>query len=492
MIKILSYVCAVLLLIPMIGSVCSQGTFQARAEVPDWPDGTFQGTWQTRTDDGNLQGILEQGRRNTLGRFSATWSNNDSTRTSTGIFLGPMLFGSWNENKSQTFIGFYYATTDNLHGFLFSKNLGLIRFHGNYTASFLPVLTGPYAIGTKSKWIHDTTRLEYFTPEPNDTREFMINLWFPLDRNTSGKQVFYMDPATFLWLKNRSPIPLFTIPNTAYRFVHPHGLENQTIAPGLHPVLIFSPGYDGVYQIYTSLIEDLVSHGFVVAAINHPYVSGITVFPDGHTIDIATPPSDPVEREAFMNMSLRTIVEDAKTALNTLTGMNDSDLNFKGSFDLGRVGMLGHSFGGGNTGVCLMEDSRFKAGLTLDGFFTTGFMNGTITQPLLMMVQEARFGNDSNTQYVWNHTASDTYVVGINGSTHYAFTDVGILLSHLVPIIPAKILGFGTIPPKRMVNLTRAYEVTFFEVYLNGRPRQDLVNLSAQFPEAMVDYKLGS
>ena len=108
-----------------------------------------------------------------------------------------------------------------------------------------------------------------------------------------------------------------------------------------------------------------------------------------------------------------------------------------------------------------------------------------------MMVAEARFSNDSGTQYIWDHANDDTFKVGIKGSTHYAYTDVGLLLSHLVPFIPAKILGFGTIAPKRMVNITRTYEVTFFEVYLMGKPMEMLLDLSSQFEEVEFEYKLG-
>lgn len=439
---------------------------------------------------GTLSGTFDQGRRNTIGTFSATWTTANTTEHLTGFFLGRLFFGTRN-GTNQAFFGHITTSDTNFTGRLLLQGEGLIRITGHYQASFLPALTGPYHIGVQSFHLVDPDRPENFTTDPMDVREFMVNLWYPLDPNASGTPDLYMDPPTFLWLKNQSPIPLISIPNNAYEFVHPHGHQGALIAPGLHPILVFSPGYDGVYQIYTSLIEDLASHGFVVAAINHPYVSGITVFPDGHTVDIATPPTDPVERVAFMNMSLRTIVEDAKTTIDFLTGLNATNSTFGGTLDLGCVGMFGHSFGGGNTGVCLLEDARVKAGLTLDGYFTPSFMNGTIDKPLLMMVQEARFANDSNTMYVWNHTSADVFKVGINGSTHYAFTDVGVLLSHLVPLIPPKLLGFGTIPPKRMVNLTRTYEVAFFEVYLDGRPLQDLLNLSARFPEAMVDYRLG-
>jgi dienelactone hydrolase len=299
-----------------------------------------------------------------------------------------------------------------------------------------------------------------------------------------------MDAPTFQWLKGRSPIPLITIPNNANLFVRPHSRNETTIAPEMFPVVVFSPGYDGVYQIYTSFIEDLVSHGFVVVAINHPYVSGITVFPDGHTVGLAEVPTDPVARSAFFNMSLRTIVSDAKFVVDTITEMNQTDPDFTGRFDCSKIGMYGHSFGGANTAVCCYEDLRFRAGLTLDGVFYKQFIPGNITVPLLFMFAEARLVNDSTIRYMWDHASSDTFNMSIEGSTHYAFTDVGVLLSHLVPLIPPRLLLFGSIPPKRMVNITRTYITVFFEVYLKGAPLEQLLNLSAQFDEVQFAYKL--
>jgi len=300
-----------------------------------------------------------------------------------------------------------------------------------------------------------------------------------------------MDYSTFQWLKNRSPIPLITIPNNAYLFVRPHGRNDVTIAAGMFPIVVFSPGYDGVYQIYTSFIEDLVSHGFVVASINHPYVSGITVFPDGRTIGLAEVPTDPVVQSAFFNMSLRTIVGDAKFVLNTITEMNETDPIFWGHFDLSRVGMYGHSFGGANTAVCCFEDARFRAGLTLDGVFYQQFIPGNIIVPFLFMYAQERLANDSTIMYLWNHTTNDTFKMNILGSTHYAFTDVGVLLSHLLPLIPPKLLSFGSIAPKRMVNITRTYITVFFEMSLKGEPIETLLNLSSQFDEVQFEYKLG-
>jgi hypothetical protein len=115
-------------------------------------------------------------------------------------------------------------------------------------------------------------------------------------------------------------------------------------------------------------------------------------------------------------------------------------------------------------------------------------MTEGLNKPFLMMLAEERF-NDENAQNMWNLLYDDAYKVEVIGSTHYAYTDVGVLLNHLVPLIPNKLLGFGTIEPKRHVNITRMFELAFFEVYLKEKTRQDLINLASQFQEVNFEYK---
>jgi dienelactone hydrolase len=481
--------------------VCSFSTIVRSAtagRVPDWSDGTFQGVWNKPNDDtyGSLWGILNQGRRETRGTFTGQWNTSDGTENGTflGVFYGWILIGQWGDfesGKTTRMIGRLRLNETRFSARLFIPGAGVHDITGVHVASFLQKPTGPYAIGIRTMHLIDSLRSENFTEDPTDAREMMIQLWYPIETETEGTRTEYMDYPTFQWLKGRSPIPLITIPNNAYLFVRPHGRNETTVAEGMFPVVVFSPGYDGVYQIYTSFIEDLVSHGFVVASINHPYVSGITVFPDGRTVGLAAVPTDPVARSAFFNMSLRTIIEDAKFVVDTITEMNETDPLFAGRFDLSRVGMYGHSFGGANTATCCYEDARFRAGLTLDGVFYRQFIPGNITVPMLFMFAEARYTNDSTIEYLWNHTINDTFKMCIKGSTHFGFTDVGVLLSHLVPLIPPRLLLFGSIPPKRMVNITRTYVTVFFDVYLNGAPVERLLDLSEKFDEVIFHYKLG-
>ena len=467
-------------------------------KLPDWPDGTFQGEWIKRNENtsGFIFGTLNQGRRPNIGTITGEWNSTGENDTGTfrGIFFGMILIGQWvnlNTGENNRIAGIIRYNDTHFSARVISTQTGLIEISGVHEESFLPKPTGSYGIGVTSMHLIDASRPENFTTDPSDVREMMVKLWYPIETNNLATRSEYMDYPTFQWLKNRSPVPLFTIPNNAYLFVHPHSFNQTNIATGCFPVVIFSPGYDGVYQIYTSFIEDIVSHGFVVASINHPYVSGITVFPDGRAVGLAKVPTDPVERSEFFNMSLRSIADDAKFVVDTISQMNETDPEFSGHFDLSKVGMYGHSFGGANTAVCCYEDARFQAGLTLDGVFYQQFIPENITVPFLFIFAEARLANDSTIVYLWNHTTGDTFKMNISGSTHYAFTDVGVLLSHLVPFIPPRFLLFGSIEPKRMVNITKSYVNAFFEVYLKGEPLQKLLDLSVLFDEVLLDYKLG-
>lgn len=454
--------------------------------IYEWQDGAFSGTWNidNQDEEGQINGIIKQGRTSFIGTFIGQWLLSDKKGYVNGFFINQIIIGKIINDQYRVLSYFFGKISFNeTHFFtnVYSIKLGKIFVSGEFLTSFMPALTGAYNIGIQKFHLIDESRLEEFTEDNlDDLREVMVQLWYPIDKNSTGKRIEYMDYVTFEWLMGRSPIPLITIPKIAYKFVKPHGIINAEFAsyPNQFPVIIFSPGYDGNYEIYTSLIEDLVSDGFIVASINHPYVSGITVFPDGRVI----------RASSISNISLNSITGDAKFVLDFLTELNNTDQFFLGRFDLSKVGMFGHSFGGASTIMCLYEDSRFKCGLTLDGVIYEEIINQNLNKPIMMMLAEKSFMSNSS-DYIWNYLISDAYQVTITGSTHYAFTDVGILLEHLLPFIPPKLLGFGTILPKRMVNITKSYELAFFQIYLKDGSKEKIMNLVNVFPEVIFKSK---
>lgn len=466
--------------------VISESKINYPDDIYEWQDGTFSGTWSldNQGEQGEITGYIKQGKRSDIGTFICEWNLTDEKGYIKGFFKDTRILGKITNEESKIisyFIGKIASNETHFSTNLNSIRLGKISASGKFYTSFMPGLTGPYDIGIKKIHLIDESRFEEFTEDdPNDFREVMVQLWYPIEKDTVGERIEYMDLITFEWLMDRSPVPLIMIPKTAYEFVQPHGIINTAIAtnPIQFPVIIFSPGYDGNYEIYTSLIEDLVSNGFIVASINHPYVSGVTVFPDGRSIKAVS----------VTDISLPSVIGDAKFVLDYLTELNETDQFFSGRIDLSKVGMYGHSFGGASTLMCCYEDSRFKCGLTLDGVIYEEFISGELNKPIMIMLAEGSFSSNSS-NYLWDYLENDAYQVTIIGSTHYAFTDVGILLKHFLPLIPPNLLDFGTIEPKRMVNITKSYELAFFQAYLNGDSKEKIIDLANVFPEVIFKSK---
>mgnify|MGYP006284248715 CR=1 FL=1 len=484
---------ALLILFLMLSSTIitpSQSNYFSVQKNPDeWFDGNFKGFFGENKDylDGIIDGNINLGRTSSIGKFFGKCSTfeNETTGNIQGRFRNKILTGIIKTDHSSNpcfFIGFISLKDTGFEATIFSLKTKIMYIKGTYESSFLPPLTGPYGVGIKEMHLVDENRSERFTDDPNDNREMMIRIWYPVNKEINTPYVEYMDTPTFAWLKDRSPVPLVTIPDNAYEFVGTHSFKDINISENKesYPVLIFSPGYDGVYQIYTSLIENIVSHGFIVVSINHPYVSGITVFPDGRKKYVSS--------NSTGDIGLNSVVGDAKFVLDEITKFNQSDEELMGRFDLSRVGMYGHSFGGASTAICCYEDSRFLCGLTLDGVFYVDNMTDGLSKPFMMMIAENRF-NDENAGDMWDLLNDDSYKVEIIGSTHYAYSDVGVLLNHMVPLIPNKILGFGTIEPKRCVNITRMFELAFFEVYLKDGSVSNIMDLANSYEDVNFENK---
>ena len=140
----------------------------------------------------------------------------------------------------------------------------------------------------------------------------------------------------------------------------------------LAPVLLFSPGGGMIRELYTSQMEDLASHGYIVAAMTHTYDGFLTVFPDGTSIayDGRRWPKIPsVEGEANLNQ-LEWHTADILAVLDyfsRLSSASESQSPIAGHIDLTRVGAFGHSFGGIAAAHACQRDQRIKACLNQDG-----------------------------------------------------------------------------------------------------------------------------
>jgi hypothetical protein len=170
-----------------------------------------------------------------------------------------------------------------------------------------------------------------------------------------------------------------------------------------------------------------VSHGYVVAAVEHTYTAAAVVFPDGR---IVTAYRDPVgsrsPAEAFQQMMkeaglrINTGAADLIFVLNKLSQLNNKnepDFPLGGRLDLSKVAAMGHSSGGANATLACELSERFKACLSLEGqmppitAFPTNPHGKFFTQPVLLLEvdhskQSRGFDDAQNAEYLKKRRSS--------------------------------------------------------------------------------------
>jgi hypothetical protein len=261
----------------------------------------------------------------------------------------------------------------------------------------LPAPTGRFSIGRATYHLVDSRRPEPLAHREGARRELMVDVWYPVQSNAKGKAATYIpDSESFEKLLGEAGLKkAFGDDYHVLLLAQTHALEGAPFAESLKkvPVLVFSHG-GGVFRSnYTAQIEDLVSHGYVVASIGHTYDTAMTIFPDGRIAPLSTegapqgqvekgidfrplpnPSPDAGDAERVRNMDAwRSIyAQDIRFVIDEL-GSKDGAMShapFAAHLDLQHIGALGHSAGGRAAALACQEDSRIKSCLNEDGVVT--------------------------------------------------------------------------------------------------------------------------
>jgi dienelactone hydrolase len=253
---------------------------------------------------------------------------------------------------------------------------------------------------------------------------------------------------------------------------------------------------------YTTLAEDLASHGYVVVGFDAPYRSFVAVFPDGRVI-ARTPQNNAdllggPEQEQLANKLLQAWSADMGFALDQLEQLNASDPlgRFLGRLDMRRVGVFGHSLGGATALQFCHDDARCKAGIDVDGAPLGSVVADGVTQPFMFLLSDHRGESDAGEPEAIRHAGANIHsiydrlpsdrrlMIMIRGASHYMFSDGAMLKSPLVMRV-LRTVGVVRLDGRRQVALTAHYINAFFDVYLKGAPPSELMS-QPEYPE--IEY----
>jgi predicted dienelactone hydrolase len=261
-----------------------------------------------------------------------------------------------------------------------------------------------------------------------------------------------------------------------------------------YPVVILRAGGGALTTDFTTLAEDLASHGYFVVGFDAPYRTSIIVLPDNRVItrppanDPENLPADQADR--LINSLLPMWTSDTKFVVSQLEKLNAADPSgkFTGRLDMQRLGMFGHSFGGATALQFCHDDSRCKAGIDIDGAPYGSVVQEGLKQPFMFMLSDhsrdladpASRQIGVHFQSIYDRLPNGRLFITIRGANHFSFSDQMLLKSHYVIGMMRK-LGFGSLEGRRGLAITTDYVHTFFDVYLKGAPVSQLT--TQRYPE---------
>lgn len=328
----------------------------------------------------------------------------------------------------------------------------------------LPKPDGPFAIGTITReWIRVASPDEVRSGSPAE-RNLTVQLWYPAAPGAKGPLAPYREGSDFSFHARYLSL------------VRTHAHIGAPLSPAYpeYPVILFSHMWNSGRSQNTFEFEMLASHGFIVAAIDHPRDSDDPNFNYNNDAEVE-----------LKNRQVDLRANDARFILDQLEKLNRAApaALLTGRLDLARVGFMGHSFGGATAEETCFLDSRCKAGINMDGTRFGAVAPSGPPQPFFYMFSDNPLPGarrlrspDPRVRYSAQIDQRDYarirsslarhggYSLTIRGGSHLNFTDRPLFSPW------RRLTGAGPVDPRLAMREIDAYTLAFFEKYLKGEP----------------------
>lgn len=335
----------------------------------------------------------------------------------------------------------------------------------------LPVPSGPLAIGTTTVELRHPEVREEYGARPGGLRRINTQVWYPALPADGARpepwepHIEVVAPA----LAARVGVPGFFF-NSA-RYTDSHSYRDAPVDEGGFPLIVFSHGWEGFRTIALAQVENLVSQGYVVIAIDHTYGAVATVI-DGEAIyleedALGDEEADEDERQEATASLIATFAADVSLVLDEVEKGPEGAYGLLGrAVDTNAVGLWGHGLGGGAAIQVCLSDERCDAVAGMDAAvedLPAPILATTATRPMLMMRSDPWRGthNDAVLRGIVARSDTLTYWVDVFGADSSDF--VG---GYLVSPIASRIGLRGPIDGERMQLINRRFVTGFFDRFL--------------------------
>jgi predicted dienelactone hydrolase len=368
----------------------------------------------------------------------------------------------------------------------------------------LPAPTGSYKVGRVIyDWI-DAARFNGYASVAGTKQELAVWLWYPATVTPSSQPAEYLPAYWRSALEHHQGFLLSRLLSRDLSRVRSNSWSDATVSSRKpqYPLVVLRAGGGALSSDYTSIAEDLASHGYVVVSFDAPYRTVVTAFPDGRVAirntqsDFDSMPYKIAEKAATQAMGIW--VEDLEFVLGRLKELNANDPagRFEGKLDLQKIGIVGHSLGGATAAQFCHDDAQCKVGIDIDGIPFGSVVQESLHQPFFFILSDHRKESgeeapvvQAKMESIYNKLPAETrWQVMIDGANHFSFSDQMFTKS---PVMIKALQTVGVIGPldkRRGIEIADACVRTFFDVHLGDAPASDLISLLSRYPELHSDF----
>lgn len=359
----------------------------------------------------------------------------------------------------------------------------------------LPRPTGSYNVGMSTHILKDISRHH----NNEKSRPLLVSIYYPSVEMQKKYPPYLLDT---MHLYKEKIVHTYNVSPEELAYLD--GIRDWAIpdAPidaknSPFPVLFFSPGFLMAAQLYSSLIEEMASHGYVVVAINHTDACWPVMFPDGSSPTILPELANVFsnkERSCIQTFDItqETWIKDVEFVLSWLRNRPLTK-----SLDLSCMGIFGHSFGGSVAIEVARQQEAFRAVVNLDGFLFGQNWDKALKTPSLFVVAEKQLTHEEalkagltieqcdsllsrHSKKVFDQCKDNSFYVTVTNADHAAFVDSKIIKSPLLKNEPN---------PLRVIENTYTLLVDFFDHYVRNKKMTVLNKQNPRFPSILVEQK---
>lgn len=386
----------------------------------------------------------------------------------------------------------------------------------------LPAPTGDYGIGVQYVYLTDEGRAEPFLKDASAKRQLAVKIYYPAARDADKPYAAYFHDSRGLVEAFAAGYHMPAFLFKQLTLVKTHAREGVPVSDrqASYPVVLFSHGGGTTMEAHVAQCEDLASHGYVVAAVDHTYVASAAELPGRVVTDRdATASFDEGDPLAAITQIM---ADDDSFVIDELAEINagGADALLKGKLNLQAIGVVGHSLGGAAAYNLAVRDPRIKAAVNLDGAVYVAPDASKRTAPLLMLANDefhvqaisareplmkkwADMPDDERKSVATAYGSQQAYeeiyerqrlaiagladtlkasgnLYSIEGSAHMKMSDIGLYIGNGF----RRFIGInGSTSSEQCLAIVRAATLTFLDQRLKREPDASMESVLHRYPK---------